>query len=425
MPDKPSQADKATKAKATRTEAGKPIPLGPRLRELRLASKRTLRDVEADTGLNSGYLSQLEQGKVSQPTPAVLHKVAVGYGVPLAVVMSWAGYIDEDAALSTNQARALSYLGDDPTTEEVDALKAVLDLLRSKQQTGYSGALDLALPADSMAEIRGNTEALLREADAVGRFPTQLADLSAVAGLVAADEISLTPHERKLLERKFGPVVHRVWNRLQGLVDLRSNEVWVKPDLAEVKRRFVHAHEIGHTILPWQRETFAYLDDRSTLDPDIATLFEREANQAAIELLSQGHRLVQEVDDSRPSFFVIDGVAAKYGVSFVAAARRVAECSRRRIGLIICYRGDGFRGPPHFYCSPSFEQRFRWQATGLPPVVGELLAQAAVGQAPAKAFAARADGKMQKLRVQTKSLPHSLMVLLVPRRPRPSMPSLP
>ena len=407
--------------------AKKPISLGQRLRDLRQANKRTLRDIEADSGLNSGYLSQLEQGKVSQPTPAVLQKVAAGYGVPVPVVLSWAGYIEEEEdGLSLNQARALSYLGANPTDHEVETLKAVLDALRSAQRAGYSGSsLDLALAGESLIEIRANTEALLREADAVGQFPTPLADLSTVAGLVATNEITLSPRERKLLERKFGPMVHRVWSRLQGLVDFRSSEVWVKPGLAEVRQRFIHGHEIGHKILPWQRETFAYLDDKSTLRPDVAALFEREANQVAIELLSQGERLVQEADDSKPNFFVIAGLADKYGLSIVAAARRVAECSRRRIALIVCYRSeDGYRGPPHLYSSRSFEERFRWQTIGLPPFISELMSQAAFGQAPTQAFAGRADGKMQPLRVEVRPLPRSLMVLLVPQRRGVSLPSL-
>jgi transcriptional regulator with XRE-family HTH domain len=392
--------------------------LGQRLRDLRQANKRTLRDIEADSGLNSGYLSQLEQGKVSQPTPAVLQKVAVGYGVPFPVVMTWAGYIEGDADLSPNQARALSYLGDNPSDEEVSALKAVLDLLRSREAAGYSGAgLDLALPRHTLAAIRTNADALLREADAVGRFPTPLDDLNAVAGLVATNEIALTAKERSLLERKCGPVIHLVWNRLQGLVDFRSNEVWVKPELAEVRQRFVRAHEIGHAILPWQRETFAYLDDNSTLRPNVAALFEREANQVAIDLLSQGDRLVQEVDDTTPSLLVIDGLAAKYGVSLVAAARRVAELSRRRVALVVRYRNTaGFLGPTHLYCSPSFEKRFRWHAVGRPPFVNDLFDEITSGFVARNRSAPSADGKLQDLRVDYRSLPHSTMVLLVPRR---------
>src|SRR5918996_6222922 len=85
--------------------------LGARLRETREGSGLTLREVERRTGLNTGYLSQLERGEVSQPTPAVLQKVAVGYGIPFHVLMRWVGYVEEGESLSPNQARALSYLG--------------------------------------------------------------------------------------------------------------------------------------------------------------------------------------------------------------------------------------------------------------------------------------------------------------------------
>src|ERR687893_429377 len=82
--------------------------LGARLRETRKGSRIPLREMERRTGVNSGYLSLLERGKVSQPTPAVLRKVADGYRIPLHVLMRWVGYVGgEGDGLSPNQARAL------------------------------------------------------------------------------------------------------------------------------------------------------------------------------------------------------------------------------------------------------------------------------------------------------------------------------
>src|SRR4051812_31176498 len=105
--------------------------LGPRLRALREEKGMSLRKVERESGINSGYLSQLERGEIAQPTPSVLHKVAKAYGEPLGTLMSWAGYIEDDpAGVSPNAKRALSYLGDDFTDDELRALKAVLEVIR-------------------------------------------------------------------------------------------------------------------------------------------------------------------------------------------------------------------------------------------------------------------------------------------------------
>jgi hypothetical protein len=40
------------------------------------------------------------------------------------------------------------------------------------------------------------------------------------------------------------------------------------------------------TSSPEHRELFAYLDDEQRLRPDVRDLYERQANQAAIELLA-------------------------------------------------------------------------------------------------------------------------------------------
>src|SRR4051812_7880428 len=101
--------------------------LGQQLRELRESRGWSLREVATRAGVNHGYLSQLERGEVAQPAPSMLHKAAAGYEVPFVVLMRWAGYVEsDDTELTTNQALALSYLGDDVSEGELAAVKAVL-----------------------------------------------------------------------------------------------------------------------------------------------------------------------------------------------------------------------------------------------------------------------------------------------------------
>ena len=70
--------------------------LGERLRELRERQKISLREMERRSGINSGYLSQLERNEIAQPTPSVLNRLAAHYGEPVSVLMEWAGYIETD-----------------------------------------------------------------------------------------------------------------------------------------------------------------------------------------------------------------------------------------------------------------------------------------------------------------------------------------
>ncbi len=110
--------------------------LGDRLRALRESEGWSLREVATKAGINHGYLSQLERGDVSQPGPAMLHKLAEGYGESFLTLMRWAGYVEaDDSGLTGNQRRALSYLGDDVSDEELSAIKAVLDVIRTKRAT--------------------------------------------------------------------------------------------------------------------------------------------------------------------------------------------------------------------------------------------------------------------------------------------------
>jgi HTH-type transcriptional regulator, competence development regulator len=116
------------------TDAGR--ELGPGLRAVRADLGVSLREMERRSSLNSGYLSQLEQGKIAHPSPAVLRKVADAYGLRYEEVVAWAGYAPTDAEpVSQNRAvalRALESLGE-PTKEELAALTAVVNLLKQQR----------------------------------------------------------------------------------------------------------------------------------------------------------------------------------------------------------------------------------------------------------------------------------------------------
>ena len=63
------------------------------LRNLRLARRLTLRDIEEASGVSNPYLSQLETDKIAEACPDVLHKLAPVYGVPYETLMEKAGYL--------------------------------------------------------------------------------------------------------------------------------------------------------------------------------------------------------------------------------------------------------------------------------------------------------------------------------------------
>jgi hypothetical protein len=146
----------------------------------------------------------------------------------------------------------------------------VLDAIRSRRATfsADAGSLDGHLSPEERAAIREHALKLLHRADVLNVVPTPLDQVIQVAKLVAAGEITLDEGEKRQLRKMFGALVDGVLGKLRGVIHLRAREIWVQPDLHELKRRFVIAHEIGHDLLPWQRE-LAYLDDDARLRDDI------------------------------------------------------------------------------------------------------------------------------------------------------------
>lgn len=346
------------------------IEFGKRLHEVREKSGESLRKIERRSGLNSGYLSQLENGKIIHPSPSILQKVATGYGLRFEDLLQWTGYVSGPQDQKTpNQAVALSTVSalGEPTDEELQTLKAIVDLLQSKRSATFAAPSDIPLDDEAIAEIRRYALAVLREADGLGRRPTPLEDVKESARLVIAGEITLDARDRARLLERFGNWVNVAWKRLQGTFDFRTSAIWVAPDLHEMKRRFVVGHEIGHAILPAHKQTFAYIDDFTRLPPFARDLFEREANQAAVEILFQGGQATEEFDSSPPSLDEICGIASDFGTSIVSAARYAVETSKRAVAVAIAHRNpERGLGPTHIYTSRRFESTFGWLSRGAP-----------------------------------------------------------
>jgi len=65
---------------------------GEYIKALREAKNMTLREVERLADVSNAYLSQLESGKVKQPSPLTLYKLSEIYGVSYELLMEKVGY---------------------------------------------------------------------------------------------------------------------------------------------------------------------------------------------------------------------------------------------------------------------------------------------------------------------------------------------
>lgn len=111
------------------------VTLGEELRQVRALHRLTLRQVEEVTGISNAYLSQLETGKIAQPSPNYLYKLAEVYHIPYDLLMEKAGYITRSTPDNQPERKksltgaALAFL-DNVTEEEAAELAAYLAYLR-------------------------------------------------------------------------------------------------------------------------------------------------------------------------------------------------------------------------------------------------------------------------------------------------------
>lgn len=112
--------------------------LGGLLADLRNAKGLSLREVEEATGraVSNAYLSQLEKGKIRQPSPSILHHLAAVYGVPYEALMEKAGYLlpSPAGASAGRRKRLAAFAIDDLTAEEEEELLKYLAFIRSRQR---------------------------------------------------------------------------------------------------------------------------------------------------------------------------------------------------------------------------------------------------------------------------------------------------
>jgi transcriptional regulator with XRE-family HTH domain len=105
------------------------------LRDARERRKLSLRAVEDATGVSNAYLSQLEHGRIRQPSPVILHKLCKLYRVSYPEAMRLAGYPASKLGRTEGIESAKRPLSrfENVTSEEEHALAEYLDFLRTRR----------------------------------------------------------------------------------------------------------------------------------------------------------------------------------------------------------------------------------------------------------------------------------------------------
>jgi transcriptional regulator with XRE-family HTH domain len=112
--------------------------LGKHLAALRAATGLSLRQVEEATAkeVSNAYLSQLENDRISKPSPNILHVLSGVYSTSYEDLMERAGYFPSVSTAPTarRHARAATFAVENLTPEEEKALMAYLAFIRQQRE---------------------------------------------------------------------------------------------------------------------------------------------------------------------------------------------------------------------------------------------------------------------------------------------------
>ena len=111
-------------SKDAKEDSGAKITLGQYLASIRADRRMTLRQVEEATEneVSNAYLSQIENHKIQQPSPNILHALSEVYGIDYGHLMEMAGHITPSKSRSEDQRHGrLATFADHNLTEAEEA----------------------------------------------------------------------------------------------------------------------------------------------------------------------------------------------------------------------------------------------------------------------------------------------------------------
>lgn len=238
---------------------------------------------------------------------------------------------------------------------------------------------DCSLTPPQLARVRSEAERALREAGALGVFPTPVDRIMAVAKVEEVKDDVLNPgfiaRLRSTVEQA-GGALKRAVNKVMGLFHASAGLVFIDQTLMAVKKRFVRLHEAGHGFLPWQRPMYALVEDcDKALDEQAAALFDREANVFASEVLFQLDHFRNVAEGHPFSIWTPVKLAKTFDASIYACVRQYVSKNHRACAVVVLnmpelVEGDGFRATlRRSVQSDSFTAKFGaylWKASYTP-----------------------------------------------------------
>src|SRR5690606_37094802 len=188
--------------------------------------------------------------------------------------------------------------------------------------------------AAQLAAVEAHARALLNRSSGWDRFPTPIDDILVSAKLRVSKTNAFDPVAlMRYLAGKAAEKAHSIKTALSkvfGIYDANESTILIYGSVAGVMQTFLKLHETGHHEMPAHRKLFSIFQDcNKTLEPAIADLFEREANNFARFVLFQDNRFAQMAADKPMDIKTPMKLGTKFGASVYAAAREFARTNHR------------------------------------------------------------------------------------------------
>jgi hypothetical protein len=192
--------------------------------------------------------------------------------------------------------------------------------------------VQIATPESAVA-VTNEVKRLFRAAGVKNRLPTPKEEILACQRLVETGELDLAEYESTLANRALH-FFHKAASKILGLLDRRSDTIYVDPRIHDSRKLFVTYHEVAHSILAWQRIVVTQ-DDEFTLSRQCEEMFEAEANYGAAEILFQCERFEDEAREYELSLESALYLSNRYEASCHATLRRFVERNHRPYLLLV------------------------------------------------------------------------------------------
>ena len=193
---------------------------------------------------------------------------------------------------------------------------------------------DSTLDPDALRAVEERARKLLDRSSAWDRFPTPIEDILVAAKLQVAPSNAFDPgriftfiRDKTVDAAKY---LKSAISKVLGIYDADERIIHIDGTVVKTKQNFLTLHETGHHEIPTHRKLFRFFQDcEKTLAPEIADLFEREANNFARFALFQGEGYARLAADCEMSIRTPMNLAKKFGASVYASAREFARKNHR------------------------------------------------------------------------------------------------